>query len=259
MLQRHECEALLVEHLEWMQRAMGALCRRYAMAAADAEDFVSWATLRLIEDDFEVLRRFRGDSAFRTYLAVVITMLHRDYRARFWGRFRPSAAARSAGAVGIELERLTRRDGLSVGQAVDALRTRVGASAPTERELVHMARRLTTQAPSPRADLAQFVADAVAPLGADERVAAAEAAAERRAVEAALARAMDGLSADDRRLLQLRFWSGLTIADIARRLDVAQKPLYRRMERALLALRRRLEEAGVSRKQVLEIVDVRAA
>jgi DNA-directed RNA polymerase specialized sigma24 family protein len=40
------------------------------------------------------------------------------------------------------------------------------------------------------------------------------------------------------------------VADIARRLDVPQKPLYRRLERALRTLRTALERAGVPVERV---------
>ena len=95
MLERGEYEALFLANLPWIRRVMAALCRRYRMSDVDAEDFASWVTLRLVEHDYAALRQFRGDSTLHTYLAVVVTMLHREYLVRSWGRWRPSAAART--------------------------------------------------------------------------------------------------------------------------------------------------------------------
>src|SRR5689334_20585988 len=103
MLRRDECEALLVEQLEWVWSSMARLCRRYRLTPADTEEFASWATLRLVEHDYQILRQFRGDSSLRTYLVVVLTMLHHEFRVRQWGRWRPSAAARRRGPVAVEL------------------------------------------------------------------------------------------------------------------------------------------------------------
>jgi len=260
MMNRDECEAVLLEQLDWTRHAMLAISRRYGVGGADAEDFVSWATLKLIEDDYAVLRRFRGESAVRTYLAVVIAMLHRDYRARFWGRWRPSAAARRDGPLAVELERLTRRDGLPLHQAVLVLRSREGGALP-ERELAGLAASLAARGggTAGRAELGPFLADAVAAGGADDLVTAAEASAERRAVQEALERAIDALAPGDRQLLRMRFWDDLTVAEISRRLDVPQKPLYRRIARALATLRRRLETSGVSRRHTLALVAELAA
>jgi RNA polymerase sigma factor (sigma-70 family) len=75
---------------------------------------------------------------------------------------------------------------------------------------------------------------------------AAEATAHRAMLDAALARALGQLSAEDHVIVRLRFWEGLTVADIARALGLAQKALYRRLDRALATLRARLERDGVS-------------
>ena len=46
-------------------------------------------------------------------------------------------------------------------------------------------------------------------------------------------------------ILKLRFWEGLTIADISRALHLEQRPLYRRMDRLLAGLRTTLKSLGV--------------
>src|ERR1043165_1810764 len=100
MLQRRDCERFVVEYFDWTRGAMAKQCRRYRMTREAAEDFESWALLRLVENDYRILRLFRGDSSLKTYLTVVIRTLHREFRAEHWGRYRPSAAARHAGTTG---------------------------------------------------------------------------------------------------------------------------------------------------------------
>lgn len=258
MLERNDCETLLLEHLAWIRTAMTRMCRRYHMPTADTEDFVSWATMRLVENDYQVLRRFRGESSIRTYLTVVIAMFHREYRAQYWGRWRPSAAARRDGGEALELDRLVRRDGVSIEQAVRVVRSR-GATTMTERQLMQLAASLPPRTAACGVELLELTRDPIAALGTDDALLASEDAAHRASVEQAIAAAMDRLAAEDRRLVSMRFWDGMTIAEIARVLEIPQKPLYRRMVRALGALRRWLEEAGVSPTDALTVLEGRAA
>jgi RNA polymerase sigma factor (sigma-70 family) len=262
MMTREECETTLLAHLPWIQRTMIAACRRGGGAAGgggvDADDFVSWATLQLIEDDYAVLRRFRGDSAVRTYLTAVIAMLHREYRVRCWGRWRPSAAARRRGPVAVRLETLVHRDRLPLRQAMHLLRTH-GETTLGERELVDLYGALPRRGVALPRELARLTIDAVEGAGADVLVAAAEVDGERRRLAETLARALATLSPDDQELLRMHFWDGLTVAEAARRLGVPQKPLYRRIERALVTLRRRLQADGVSRGAVAALGDQEAA
>ena len=50
---------------------------------------------------------------------------------------------------------------------------------------------------------------------------------------------------EDRLLLRLRFWQGLSVADIAALLKLEAKPLYRRYERLMRELREALEAQGL--------------
>jgi RNA polymerase sigma factor (sigma-70 family) len=249
MMGRQECEAAIVAHHGWIRQAAAALCRRYGMSGTEGEDFASWATLRLIDDDYAVLRKFRGESALRTYLVVVVAMLHREYRSRTWGRWRPSAAARRAGAIAVRLETLVHRDGYPLPQAIQQVRT-AGETALSERQLAALFATLPRRAAArPAEALLDALADVPDPAGADDAVTASEHDATRLALGKALRAALDALPAEDRLIVQMRYWEGSSVADIARALGLAQKPLYRRLERALATLRRSLEAAGVSRHE----------
>lgn len=244
-------EPLFLSQLGWIDRAAGAVCRRHGLAREDTEDFASWAKLKLIENDYAVFRKFRGESAITTYLAVVIAMLFRDYRTQRWGRWRPSAAARRWGPLAVRLETLVYRDQLPLEQAAELLRT-TGQTDLPDRELA----RLLAELP-PRGRLRPIqvgsdpLDDAPAADRADDLVAAGEAETGRTMVNEVLQR----LPAEDRLMLRMHFWEGLSVAQIARGLSVPQKPLYRRMDRALAELRSYLEESGVSRDRARAVLD----
>lgn len=73
-----------------------------------------------------------------------------------------------------------------------------------------------------------------------------ETQTEAAALCAALANALAALPPEDQLLLQMRYWSGLSVARIAVMTGHEQKGLYRRFERLAAELRRRLEAAGLS-------------
>lgn len=251
---RGELEALFLAHRDLVGRIALAAGRRQGLRGDDLEDFASWAATRLIERDYAVLAQFRGESSLPTYLTVVVTMLAREYRVQHWGRWRPSAAARRQGPLAVRLETLVYRDGLRLDEAAQALRT-AGLTALSDRALAAMLAACPARRPSrggsADADPDGTPVEAVpGGLAADDGLRAEEADAERRSVGACLSAAVEGLPADDRVIVRLRYWQGLSVADVARALGVPQTPLYRRLERALGALRAELEGRGVDREQV---------
>ena len=65
-------EKLLLESLNDLERIAAFACRRSGFQPADTEDFASFVKLKLIENDYAILRKFEGRSAFRTWLTIVV-------------------------------------------------------------------------------------------------------------------------------------------------------------------------------------------
>jgi RNA polymerase sigma factor (sigma-70 family) len=80
---------LLETHLDLIQRKLHYLSWRGGLPASEAEDFCSWALLKLVADDYRILSRWEGRSSFSTFLTVVLVNLMRDYRIHLWGKRRP--------------------------------------------------------------------------------------------------------------------------------------------------------------------------
>ncbi len=253
MPERQQLEALFLDNLAAIERIAASICRRHGLSREDTEDFTSSAEVKLVEDDYAVLSRFRGDSSITTYLAVVLAMLFRDYRAQQWGRWRPSAVARSHGPVAVRLETLVHRDGYSLDEAAEVLRSS-GASEISPRELGALYAKLPPRAPLRPVDVGpEPLGVAAATGGADDLLLAHVAEVDRRNMAAALQRALEQLPVEDRLILRMRFWGKLSVADIARGLNLQQKGLYRRINGALTTLREQLEATGISREQAQQI------
>lgn len=227
------------------------------MTAEDIDDFVSEVRLHLIEDDYGVLRRFEGRCSLPTFLAMTIQHLLFDHRARRWGRFRASQAARRLGAMGVRLETLLLRDGKSSAEAAVVLTAEGYAVTAAEAE------RLAAEFPKRRPhalEIGMQDVDGHDPglvAGGDDAgsgVAEHERHAVSRAVGDAMRDAVQDLPAEDRTILRLHFDAGMSVADIARSMGLEQRPLYRRISRICGVLRERLFAAGLSGADVTDLL-----
>lgn len=254
MPERQKLETIFLDNLALIERGVACVCRRHGLHGDDGAEFASWVKLEIVQDDYAVFEKFRGDSSLATYLAVVIAMLFREYRVQRWGRWRPSAAALRRGRIAVRLETLVHRDGYRLEEAAQLLQTS-GETTLSARELAALLAELPARMPLRPVEVGpEPIADAAAIAGADELLLAGEADAQRRAADRALSRALGQLSPEDRLILRMRFWEAMSVADIARALGLAQKRLYRRIDRALVELREQLEAAGLSRDRARELL-----
>jgi RNA polymerase sigma factor (sigma-70 family) len=110
------------------------------------------------------------------------------------------------------------------------------------------------QAPRPRLVPFDDELEIAANGSADERVRLFDS--KRRSAEASrvVREAMGAMTTEDRVILRLRYAEGKSIADIARALGVAQRPLYRQVEALLAALRLALRRAGIREEAVADLI-----
>lgn len=252
-ISREEAEGLLIDNLGLLEHVVRCIARRYFLPSDEADELLSGICLKLVANDYEVLRRFRHRSSLRTYLLVVVQRYFLDTRTATWGKWRPCREALRRGPIAITLDRLMTRDGLSFDQACEMLRTDYGVTL-SQAELIAMADSM------PHRQGRRFVGEehllcvASDDPSPDEVLNASTLGAQREQIRDALRRIVAGLPADDRRLLSLRFREGHTVAAVSDRLQLEQKPLYRRLALILRRLRDELETLGVTRDQVLAVL-----
>ena len=243
-------ETFFIDNLRLIDRVTAFVCRKYGLAGADAEDFASVAKLKLLDDDYAVLRKFENKCSLPTYLTIVISRQYLDQKIHEWGKWRPSMRARQGGDAAIYLERLVSRDGLGVteastivrqkyteldSRALDALAASIVVRQPRRATKVER----TKEMPEPSSE-----ASAEDDLLSDERERAA------RHVSAVLNREIDRLPAEDRLIMKLRFIDAMKVSTMARMLHIDQKQLYRRIERLVAALRESLLAGGVAMSDI---------
>jgi RNA polymerase sigma factor (sigma-70 family) len=245
-------EALFLSRLADIERVISFVSARHHLPGVEADDFESQVKLKLIEDDYEILRRFEGRSSLRTYLTIVVQRLFLDYRTRAWGKWRPSAEATRTGAVAVLLERLTGRDGHGFEEACELMETNHQVTV-SRSALAEIAGRLPIRLRR------RFESDEVlANLQSDEPpvdnvIAEGERAAAAARLDSVLKAAIADLAPQDRLIIAMRFQDGRPVVEIARTLQLDQKTLYRRLQRLMKALRVALEARGIVGVEALEI------
>lgn len=246
-------EQLFADALPAVDTVVRDLARRYHLSRDDQEEFKGAVLVRLLEDDYAILRKYEGRASLLTYLRIVITRFFLDQRVKAWGRWRPSAEAMRLGALAVDLERLLERQRLPLDEAIATLQSQqADVEEATLRDLAaRLPNRVTGRRLVDDAEL-ELLPD-VGPAS-DHLVKAAELDEVATQAAAALRGAIATLPTRARLLLRLRFERGASIADIARILGEPQKPLYREFERLLRDLRQHLEAAGVSASAVAALL-----
>lgn len=239
----------LEDHLDLVEQILHWTSRRQRFSPEDAEELRSIVFLKLVQDDYAVLRKFEGKSSMRTYLTTVIQRLALDYRNRKWGKWRPSAAARRLGDTALLLEKLVARDCRPTAEAIEIL-LRNHRIETSRAELEGLSARLPVR--RSRRDDVELPADLAAGEQADTALWSKEKRSRLARARKRLGRLMQSLPSEDRLILKLRFEQRLPISKIAPRLGLDQRPLYRRVRRCLDELRRDLEAQGISSEVLAE-------
>ncbi|MBL0939051.1 MAG: sigma-70 family RNA polymerase sigma factor [Gemmatimonadaceae bacterium] len=245
---RDALETQFLELLPTIDKLAGQWARRRRLAADEQEEFVATVRARFVENDYRALAEFRGGSSITTYLTVVIGRWLQDQQVARDGRWRPSAAAMRLGVEAVLLERLTSRQGWTMEEAIAHVLQRDGL-LHDERSLRAIARSLPRREPMrPRAvevdgSHEPQLEDSDTP---ELHVIEAESAAERAEAEASLTQAMASLSSEDQLLVALRYYDGHSVADIATRMGLSPKVLYRRFEQCVRKLRAQMTGVATS-------------
>src|SRR4051812_37289991 len=109
-----ELRDFLLEQLSEIEQIVASICRRRGMDANATEEFTAVVRLKLVEDDYAVIRAYQKRSTFPVYIAAVVRRLLLDHHNREWGKWRTSAEAERLGSLAVALERILYRDHRSI-------------------------------------------------------------------------------------------------------------------------------------------------
>jgi RNA polymerase sigma factor (sigma-70 family) len=237
-----------LEHLPLIEQIIRSVGRGRRMNLSEIEDFESYAKLRLIENDYTIIAKFKGRSAFGTYLTTVISRFLNDYRDHEWGKWRNSAEAKRLGPLALELERLLARDQRSLEECFIELAPRYPEATRSSLE------KLAARFPVRHRRRMVRLEDAEEP-----KVEGDEAAIENRQFGALVSSIVSGfisrLPKDDQYIFQLRLENDMPILQIAKAIHEDGQSLYRRLQKHFADLRVELEKAGISAADLAALND----
>jgi RNA polymerase sigma factor (sigma-70 family) len=242
---------LLEANYPLVERVIAFTVRRHRLSDAEADELASLVRFKLVEHDYAILRKFEERSSLRTYLVTVVERIFLDQRVAMWGKWRPTAEARRLGPTAVRLEMLLVRDGLGFDEACELLRTNHQVPE-SQADLDGIRARLPLR---PKRHVVGEEALAGLPArddSAEQSVLDAERHRAAAEVQGALAKAVAALPPQDRLIVRLLFDQGLTVAQVARSLNLDQKALYRRRERLLDGLRQCLLAEGIRAEDVAD-------
>jgi len=245
-------QRLLIDHLDLIDQIVRTTGRRRHLSATEREDFASFVNLRLIDDNYAILRKFQNRSSLWTYLAAVIERLSLDFCAEKWGRWRPSAMAERLGPVAVVLERLVTRDSHTIEEAMEIVRTHHDVTL-TYSELRAMWEQLPV-----RVRTTEVGEEAAATVRGEETSEYTIEDAERRKsidrLQRVLHKAFDEIPAQDRVLIALRFDQGLSMVEIAKLLNSSVPTLHRKLDKGIKHLRLALTQSGFDPREVANLI-----
>jgi RNA polymerase sigma factor (sigma-70 family) len=238
---------LLLTHLADIEVICRRVCRTRQMSPDEIEEFSAEVKLRLVENDYAILRHYQGRSTFLTFITAVVVRLLRDYRNHQWGKWHSSAEAQRLGPLAVELERMVRREGRTIDDAAPILLSQHPGA--TRADLERIMDRLP---PRIRRRIVPLEQAAVVPIANDvENIDHVETASR---ISAIIRRFIEALPKQDRLVFQLRFEVAMPVAQIARSLGLDVGTLYRRLYKHFDALRTALTQAGISSSEVEKLI-----
>lgn len=238
---------LLLANLPLIEQIVASICRRKGMNPDEIEEFAAVFKLRLVDNDYAIIRAFRERSSFATYIAAVISKALLDHRNREWGKWRASAEAERFGDVAIKIERMLYRD----HRGFDEVLVAITSEHP---EMTRLEIETLTQALPVRFKRKRVELDDALLTPEEPDVNGPEIASAASTISRVVCGLIDGLPEEDQVLLRMRFDSEMSVSQIARALHLDQQLLYRRLYRLFGDLRAALERAGVRAADVAGIM-----
>jgi RNA polymerase sigma factor for flagellar operon FliA len=243
-------ESFFLDNLSLVDRATAFVCRKYGLIGAEAEDFASVVRIKLIEDEYAVLRKFEKKCALSTYLTIVIQRHYVDQKIHEWGKWRPSMRARQAGDAAVLLERLISRDGLGLAEASAIVRQKYGELDSRAIETLASSIVMRRAQRAAEVEWTEEMPEPAAGVSAEDDLLMSERDAAARRMNSILSRELARFPAEDRLIIKLRFIDAMKVSAMAKLLQADQKQLYRRIERLVAALKEALLAAGVAMSDI---------
>ncbi len=246
---------IFIENVEQINNAIRSLCRRHGIFGSDQDDLVSVIRLRLVEDDYHVIRQFRQQSKLSTYLHTVISRLFIDCQRRSAGRWRPSVTAQSMGETATKLEELLHREHYTIDEAFSIMTTNYHSSVTME-ELCEIAAKLPIKTARLTVDTGDDLLDTVSSsdLSPENILLNSQTERVRQTLDGVIEEVRASLSSEERLILALRYEDDRSVSEIASILGENRTAITRRLDTILCRVREAVKARGIMADDLQEIL-----
>jgi len=246
------------ENIRIIDQAIKCICRRHNLPVEEAEEFAAETRYKLVENDYKIVREFKGKSSIKTYLFTVINRLFIDKKRASQGRWRASEKAKQLGNVAIKLDELLHKDNYSLEEAYRMLQINYNVTL-SEEELDRIFHKINKErTPRIKEECEDEIVSAIPDPGMrpDEEV-------EKKKLEKAtekLSVLVDEISGtldeNDRLALKMKFQDDHSISAISRCLGISRSNIEKRLKGILHEFKKRiLASEGINQNDVAEIID----
>lgn len=241
--------------LKHIDEAISIICRKHAMFGDEARDFAQHVHLHLMEDDYRILRAFKGNSSLKTYLHTVISRIFIDQVRVKW---HPSAEATRMGEMAVKLEKLIYGSQYAVHEACQIMAAHTGG-AMDENKVRDILGRLPVKKAHPvKIEDSEECLPNLPDSSPDPEtlVAQKQLHQKKQKVIAVIGDIIPSLSGEDKLLIKLLFIDSHRISEIARLLGKDDRLLYKRTQTILRRMREALADAGIAEGDIQELLDL---
>ncbi len=253
-----EYAGFIEENIHIIDQAIKCICHRHNLSEEEGEEFAAEARYKLVENDYKIVREFKGKSTLKTYLVTVINRLFIDKKRAEHGRWRASEKAKQIGEVAVKLDELLHKDNYSLDEAYQILRINYKIKL-SEEELDSIFHKIDKErTPRIKEESEEEIASAIPDPGLmpDEEV-------EKGRIEKAAERLFTlvdeiscTLSENDRLALRMKFQDDHSISDISQCLGISRNDIEKRMKGILHEFKKRIVASeGINLHDVMEIID----
>lgn len=246
-------DQLFLKNLDLIERQVRYFASRAYLKPDEIEEFASIIRLKLIAHDYEVIRKYQRKCSFKTYLSVVIKRALLDHLDHLWGKWRPSAEAKSLGPLAVKLEQLLHKERFTLGEACQILQINFKVEKSTQ-ELMDLAALLPRREPYQEVGEESLFDLVDSGSLSDGGILEKEIQEKRRRIFKALREVLKGLPQDEQVIIDLKK-EGVKVKAMALMVGIEQKKLYRRVDGILGKLRHQLEQQGIHLEDIREIMD----
>jgi hypothetical protein len=242
---------VLVLYWKVVEDIISRTCGRFRLDEEEADTLESKVKERLFDKDCAIVRNFRHESSFRSYLNIIVQRTLANLQVERSGKWHYSRRAEVLGPMAKDLERMIYREGYMPSEAVSVLMT----SHPdvSKADLERLLSELPVKRRRPVKVSVDDVEDSLPAVSPDVLMITGERVRLSDEAAAVVRPFMERLPEDDRLLLQFLLESDMKISKIAALLKREQKSLYRVRDELFTRLRKALEKANIRRADAADL------